>query len=389
MRDGSRLGLCLALGAATLVGAPGCASMRCRAPDPLHRPCTDGSAVTADGWRLGIRRIRPRQPDPGKLPVVLCHGLGLNGTFWTITDGHLPQQLAARGYEVFIVDLRGSGSSQRLGRIGRINARLRQTPLLELGEGKWTVDDQVRYDVPAVLDYVRRETGHDRVNWVGHSLGGMLMFAFLETQPRPERIANFVAMGAAVHLVEAPDHDLLRANRALRVLLRFVSTGRMARPMMYYRPQALDRIDGFYFTAANVDRRTIDRFYGYTLENTGRGAMRQLDPFLEFGHFVSADRTIDYAQLLGRVRTPTLVVAGEGDCLSSMASNLTTFNALGSPDKSVLRFGKRDGHVDDYGHCDLVWSRYAPVEIFPPLIDWLDQRQPGVRPTPQAQDVSR
>jgi lysosomal acid lipase/cholesteryl ester hydrolase len=376
MRDGPRLRLCLALGA--LAALPGCATMRCNAPSPLLRPCTDGYAETADGWRLGVRRVRPATPDPGKLPVVLCHGLGLNGTFWTITDGHLPQQLAARGYDVFIVDLRGSGASQRAGRVGKINARLRQTPLLELGEGKWTVDDQIRYDVPAVLEYVRKETGHDRVNWVGHSLGGMLMFAFLETQPQPERIANFVAMGAAVHLAEAPDSDLLRANRALRVLLRVVSTGRMARPMMYYRPQFLDHIDGFYFTAANVEKRTIDRFYGYTLENTGRGAMRQLDPFLEYGHFLSADRKVDYARLLGRVTTPTLVVAGEGDCLSSMASNIKTFEELAGPDKSLLRFGRRDGHVDDYGHCDLVWSRYAPVEIFPAVADWLDRRQPGV-----------
>jgi hypothetical protein len=33
--------------------------------------------------------------------------------------------------------------------------------------------------------------------------------------------------------------------------------------------------------------------------------------------------------------------------------------------------------VADYGHCDLVWSRHAPREIFPILIDWLDQHQPG------------
>ena len=62
----------------------------------------------------------------------------------------------------------------------------------------------MRYDVPAILDYVRRETGHDRVNWVGHSMGGMLMFAFLELDSHPERIANFVGMGSTIILAEAP-----------------------------------------------------------------------------------------------------------------------------------------------------------------------------------------
>ena len=79
-----------------LLSLPGCASMRRNAPSPDLRPCAEGFAPTLDGWKLGMRRIRPARPDPGKLPVVLCHGLGLNGTFWTITDDHLPGQLAAR-----------------------------------------------------------------------------------------------------------------------------------------------------------------------------------------------------------------------------------------------------------------------------------------------------
>jgi hypothetical protein len=67
--------------------------MRRDAPSPDLRPCTDGYAYTKDGWRLGVRHYRPAHPDPGKLPVILCHGLGLNATFWTITDNHLPMQL--------------------------------------------------------------------------------------------------------------------------------------------------------------------------------------------------------------------------------------------------------------------------------------------------------
>ena len=61
-----------------------------------------------------------------------------------------------------------------------------------------------------------------------------------------------------------------------------------------------------------------------------------------------------------------------------------TLAGLGSPDKSLMRFGRSNNHVADYGHCDLVWSRHASREIFPPIIDWLDQRQPGAGPSPQA-----
>jgi len=388
MRDRGRNYLLILCGIA-LISLPGCATMRCKAPDRYHRPCAEDFATTKDGWKLGIRRVRPTNPDPGKLPVVLCHGLGLNGTFWTITDSHLPEQLAARGYEVFICDLRGSGASQKAGALGAINAGLRQTPFLEVGEGWWTVDDLVRYDVPAILDYVKAETGRDRVNWVGHSLGGMLMFAFLETAPESWRIASFVGMGSTVIQNTYPQKAMLNANRGLRVMLSVISTGRIARPMMWYRPETLSKIDGFYFTAANVDKKTIDRFYGYTLENPGKGALKQLDPYLEHGHFVSSDKTYDYAQNLPRIGAPLLMIAGEGDVMSDIPSTQLTFDGVSSPDKTLMRFGRRDGHADDYGHCDLVWSRYASVEVFPPVLEWLDRRQPGVtavfpvRPSPQ------
>ena len=260
---------------------------------------------------------------------------------------------------------------------------MRHTFLRELGERDWTVDDLVRYDVPAILDYVERRTGHDRVNWVGHSLGGMLVFPYLEMAPQPERIANFVGMGSTIIQAEIPQRDMLAANRGLRVLSLFASPGRLGRPLAFFRLPGMGMIDRFYYSPENVDRETISRFYGYTLEDTGPGALRQLDPYLEFGHMVSADRTIDYSARLGEITTPTLLVAGDGDIMSDVPSTELTLAALGSPDKSSMRFGKSQGHVADYGHCDLVWSRHAPVEIFPPIIDWLDHRQPGAGPSPQ------
>src|SRR5438874_1722216 len=78
------------------------------------------------------------------------------------------------------------------GKLAEINARLRETPFLEVGAGQWNVDEMAFYDVPAVLDYVKRATGRDRVNWVGHSLGGMLIFPYLELAPEAYRIVNFV-----------------------------------------------------------------------------------------------------------------------------------------------------------------------------------------------------
>lgn len=368
---------------AVLPAMTGCVAMRSIAPRDLG-PCSDGFADTADGWRLGMRHYEPKYPDPNKAPVVLCHGLGLNGSFWTITGNHLPEQLTARGYRVFVVDLRGSGASHRIGMVGWLNRGLREaTPLREF-DGRWNVDDQVRYDVPAILEYVRAKTGSPSVNWVGHSLGGMIMFPFLELTDRPDRIRNFVAMGSPVILDRFPQTQMLRANRGLQVLLSAISTGRIARPMAIARPPGLDKVDRLYYTEANVDRQTVSRFYGYTLEDPGPGALQQLEVYLERGRMVSSDGRYDYGDLLHRVETPTLFIVGDADLMADSGSMTKTYEGISSRDKTILSFGKRHGQADDYGHCDLVWSRYAPREIFPVVIDWLDARQPSIQPTPQS-----
>jgi hypothetical protein len=102
---------------------------------------------------------------------------------------------------------------------------------------------------------------------------------------------------------------------------------------------------------------------------------------------LSADGRIDYSARLGEVIVPTLMVAGANDVISDVPSTRMTFDALGSADKALVVFSKANGHVADYGHCDLAWSRYAPREVFPVIIDWLDRRQP-VRPSGQ-QPVQR
>ena len=259
---------------------------------------------------LGVRHYRPANPDPGKLPVILCHGLGLNATFWTITDDHLPGQLTARGYDVFVFDIRGSGENARVGRDDRFNKFMRQTFLESAasGTGRSTTWSTTTFRPFSITS--QRETGHDRVNWIGHSLGGMLVFTYLELAPHPERIANFVGMGSTIIQAEIPRVTCSRPTAGLRALSLVASPGRLGRPLAFVRVPGMELIDRFYYTNENVDRETISRFYGYTLEDTGPGALRQLDPYLEYGHMLSADRTIDYSARLGEITNPDAADCG-------------------------------------------------------------------------------
>ncbi len=102
----------------------------------------------------------------------------------------------------------------------------------------------------------------------------------LELSPDPERIANFVGMGSTIIQAKSPQWDMLRANEGLRALTLVASPGRLGRPLSFVKVPGMELIDRFYYSNENVDQLTISRFYGYTLEDTGAGALRQLAPYL-------------------------------------------------------------------------------------------------------------
>lgn len=70
---------------------------------------------SADGWTLVAHRYRPSGPArPDALPVILCHGLSYNASFWALEpSSSLAAYLTRLGYDVWAVDLRGCGQSRK------------------------------------------------------------------------------------------------------------------------------------------------------------------------------------------------------------------------------------------------------------------------------------
>ena len=64
----------------------------------------------------------------------------------------------------------------------------------------------------------------------------------------------------------------------------------------------MEMIDKFYYSVENVDWRTISRFYGYTLEDTGAGRLRQFDPVPEIRPHALGRRTVRLLSAAGEVK---------------------------------------------------------------------------------------
>lgn len=147
--------------------------------------------TTQDGWRLHLVRTRAVGSEgmSRRYPVVLIPGLGSAGT-WTFDLSpavSLADWLASRGWDVWTVELRGNGGSDK--------------PALFRRSRWWTVDCNVELDAPALLTYVLHTAGAERLHAVGHSMGGMILTRLLAQRSDISRhIVSAVVLGSSVFL---------------------------------------------------------------------------------------------------------------------------------------------------------------------------------------------
>ncbi|XP_058727947.1 triacylglycerol lipase 2-like [Vicia villosa] len=135
--------------------------------------CEEIQVTTEDGFILSLQRIiegknEVKNDAIKKQPVILQHGLILDGMIWLVNspEQSLPLILADNGFDVWIVNTRGTRQSRRHVILDP------STPIF----WNWCWDDLVKYDLPAVFNYVYSQTGQ-KINYVGHSLGTLLALA--------------------------------------------------------------------------------------------------------------------------------------------------------------------------------------------------------------------
>lgn len=177
--------------------------------------------------------------------------------------------------------------------------------------GKWNFDDLARTDVPAAIEHVVQTTGQ-AVAWVGHSMGGMVLYAYLATTPDPSVWAGvtlaspvvFSATGSrllnvvGIWLLSVPAVDIVPQRAILGLLWWLLApTGGLEVGM----------------NTENVDRAAVGRALRLSLSNVSRFKLQQMSQWARNGVFESADRRIDYRRALADVHTPMLVLAGSGD----------------------------------------------------------------------------
>ncbi len=144
--------------------------------------------------RASLFRCSWLPPSP-RLSVALVHGFGEH----SLRYDPLGVWFARRGIAVHAFDLRGHGRSP--GRRGHVNRF-----------------DEYLDDLAIFLDRIREEAPEQSVSLVGHSLGGLIVTAFLVRERQPRLLCAAVS-GAALAL----SPDLSRSKILLARLVRKIA----------------------------------------------------------------------------------------------------------------------------------------------------------------------
>jgi pimeloyl-ACP methyl ester carboxylesterase len=319
--------------------------------DELHFP------RTPDGWRVALHRYRPRAAALGP-PAILCGGYACNRYFLDYDERYsLARFLARAGFDVWVFEARGCG----LAHAGRDCARPRS----------WTFDDLVAFDVPTAVGHVAAVTASE-VTWVGHSMGGMLLYAYLgRGAENAHRVRAGVTIASPVEFPTASS-DLFREIGAFLLRIPFSDTI-YQRTVLTALWTLLGRSSALHvgMNPENVERHVIGRALHLFIENVPRAKLQQLALWALEGAFCSVDRRVDYRSALAQVTIPILAIAGSADRLATPAAVRRALDHLPVPPATNLEFGRAHGHSADYGHVDLILGRAAPTEVFPVVAEWL------------------
>jgi pimeloyl-ACP methyl ester carboxylesterase len=313
---------------------------------------------TRDDWRIALYRY-PAASQRYKTPVLLCHGLGANRFNFDLgPEVSLARYLQQEGFEVWSIDLRGRGNSGRYA----------------MGEtcsgSPHTFDDYVREDAGAAIHHVLGETGASQVHWIGHSMGGLVLYALLQGE-EAESIASGVTIGSPgsfAHMGKMSlSYVLFHVLRFFpRIHLSFLASG--LAPLI-----ARIRLPGeaLFLNRDNVEVGPVERALCHLVADVSGGEISQFLDWTKNREFRTCDKGYSYERNYGSIRRPLFFIAGAKDHLVPPASVAVAHDRISSDRKDFLVLGRDQGQEEDYGHGDLLIGTNVRREVFPRILEWL------------------
>jgi len=303
------------------------------------------------GWRLSVTRHAARDV-PTSRPAIVIPGYGMNSFIFGFhpKGPSMVDVLAARGLEVWTVDLRGQGRT--------IRAR---------GTNRYGIADLAIDDIGATIAHVRANTATtaDKVDLVGCSLGTALAFAHVACVPAAP-VHALVAMAGLVTWKET--HPLVKVafgSPRLAGIMRTRNTRRFARLALPLVAKIAPSLISVYLNKRSTDLSQAARLV-QAVEDPHPVINREIAQWMKRGDLVV--RGVNVSECLPSLKHPFFCVVGNDDGIVLPSTSRHTYDVMGSDRKEILFVGDGDMPI---GHADLFLCTGAQERVFAPVADFL------------------
>ncbi|MSN27270.1 MAG: alpha/beta fold hydrolase [Geobacter sp.] len=284
-----------------------------------------------DGNLLQLQRFTVNEAGP---PVLMLHGAIENGRiFYSESGKGLAPYLAEKGFDVYVIDLRGRGKSTPP--INR-NSRFGQT-------------EAITEDIPACVEAVRNIRGPLRQQWVAHSWGGVLFSSVLARFPE-----YIKAVDSLVYFGSKRTIRVRSIQRILKVDLVWKWLCPLACLIAGYLPARQLRIGSDSETAKSY---------------------RQSAEWVRNDAWIDSDDGFDYGAALKKLSLPPIwYLAAENDHALGHPNDVRDFmESAGRQDCRYTLLARKNGNLHDYDHIDMLTHPDAVRDHFPLVVEWLRQ----------------
>jgi pimeloyl-ACP methyl ester carboxylesterase len=346
---------------ATAVRSPGRVAALPRA-EVYAVPTSDGTEVRLTRYQMGT-----------KGPIVMAPGYGNAARAFTVdtVPKNFVEYLGEHGYDVWLLDYRAS-------------------PDLPSSWTQFTVDDIATRDWPAAIDVIRRETGSDSVQAMGHCVGGLSLFMAIGGGMQGLRSAMFSALAG---------HPIPTVGNQVRAGIRMASVFKalgISGLNTDYDPHALQdraverlmRALPFRHVYDSPTARRIYFVYGdvYAYENINQATMDEAVPgffgngnitfFEHISRMIRASEALDakgkdvYLSNSDAYRLPIAFMTGEHNRMFVPKGLQRTYDHVRKVNGSELY----SHHVfKDYAHLDCWLGTNAERDVFPTALAELER----------------
>lgn len=331
---------------------------------------------TEDGITLSLYRYKTKDfVDNRKLrnlPLIMCHGMGVNHHH--LDDANelsLAIYYQKAGFDVWLVDLRGCGNSTK--------------SVIWRQDKRFDFDHYVNYDVPCIIKYVCEQTGAPKVHWLGHSMGGMVLYGYA-AKFDISKIASATLLASAIDFSEWT----IPQNRIFWWIFYYIfkflpgiyhrTISRFLFPIIppiakfFQHPKSLMKI--VYFE--NMSKIQSWKFLYNALADLPKGLVLQTIRWVAEGNMSDCTSTISYTSGAEKLTCPSLIVASSGDLTIPLSSIKAGYELAPEGDKTFYYLEPSVQEATMFGHADMIYSSACFTEFFPLIRNWLIERDQTV-----------